>query len=40
MADNPWDELNESKKSVSSNDEGSAEDILKFFRKDFSSRFH
>ena len=38
MADNPWDELNESKKSVSSNDEGSEEDTFKFFKKDFSSR--
>ena len=38
MADNPWDELNESKKSVSSNDGGSEEDTFKFFKKDFSSR--
>ena len=38
MADNPWDELNESKKSVSSNDAGSEEDTFKFFKKDFSSR--
>ena len=35
MADNPWDELDESKKSVSSNDEGSEEDTFKFFKKDF-----